>query len=423
MWNRRTGQPVRQRHRVAGHPRPTRIAAALPRDGGPGLIRRQVGPAAGHLLLRRQAALDAGDVDGAARRRRARASALFGTMDTWLLWNLTGGTGRRPRHRRHQRQPHHADGLATLDWDDELLRAVRRARGDAPGDRASLARAPTATAAAGRSAGCRSPASWATSRRPWSARRASRPARPRTPTAPATSCCSTPAPSVRVRARPADHRVLPARRPAARSSRSKARSRSTGRAVQWLRDQLGIISGAADSEDLAAKVDGHRRHVFRAAFSGLFAPYWRADARGAIVGLSRFHTNAHLARATLEAICYQTRDVVEAMAVDSASALTCSRSTAASPPTTCACSCRRTSSACRSPARWWPRPPRSAPPTRPGWPSDSGAGTGELRATGGNPAAGSRPGPRTAGRPATPAGSKAVQRTLDWVDVDQSQDQ
>ena len=53
------------------------------------------------------------------------------------------------------------------------------------------------------------------------------------------------------------------------------------------------------------------------AFSGLFAPYWRSDARGAIVGLSRFNTNAHLARATLEAICYQTRDVAEAMATDS----------------------------------------------------------------------------------------------------------
>jgi len=91
----------------------------------------------------------------------------------------------------------------------------------------------------------------------------------------------------------------------------------TGAAVQWLRDQLGIISGAAHSEDLARQVDDTSGLYFVPAFSGLFAPYWRADARGAIVGLSRFHTNAHLARATLEAICYQTRDVVEAMAADS----------------------------------------------------------------------------------------------------------
>ena len=91
----------------------------------------------------------------------------------------------------------------------------------------------------------------------------------------------------------------------------------TGSAVQWLRDQLGIISGAAQSETLAAQVEDNGGVYFVPAFSGLFAPYWRSDARGAIVGLSRFNTNAHLARATLEAICYQSRDVAEAMEKDS----------------------------------------------------------------------------------------------------------
>jgi glycerol kinase len=91
----------------------------------------------------------------------------------------------------------------------------------------------------------------------------------------------------------------------------------TGAAVQWLRDQLGIISGAAQSETLAAQVTDTAGLYFVPAFSGLFAPYWRADARGAIVGLSRFHTSAHLARATLEAIGYQSRDVAEAMERDS----------------------------------------------------------------------------------------------------------
>jgi len=92
----------------------------------------------------------------------------------------------------------------------------------------------------------------------------------------------------------------------------------TGSAVQWLRDQLGIISGAAQSEALARQVDDNGGVYFVPAFSGLFAPYWRSDARGAIVGLSRFNTNAHLARATLESICYQSRDVVDAMQADSA---------------------------------------------------------------------------------------------------------
>jgi glycerol kinase len=91
----------------------------------------------------------------------------------------------------------------------------------------------------------------------------------------------------------------------------------TGSAVQWLRDQLGIISGAADIEPLARQVADNGGVYFVPAFSGLFAPYWRSDARGAIVGLSRYNTSAHLARATLEAICYQSRDVSEAMEQDS----------------------------------------------------------------------------------------------------------
>jgi glycerol kinase len=91
----------------------------------------------------------------------------------------------------------------------------------------------------------------------------------------------------------------------------------TGSAVQWLRDQLGIIGSADESESLAATVPDSGGIYFVPAFSGLFAPYWRSDARGVIVGLSRFHTKAHLARATLEAICFQTRAVLDAMAEDS----------------------------------------------------------------------------------------------------------
>ncbi len=95
----------------------------------------------------------------------------------------------------------------------------------------------------------------------------------------------------------------------------------TGSAVQWLRDQVGIIDRAADIEHLAGQVPDNGGIYFVPAFSGLFAPYWRSDARGVIVGLSRFNTKAHLARATLEAICYQTRDVADAMTADSAVAL------------------------------------------------------------------------------------------------------
>ena len=91
----------------------------------------------------------------------------------------------------------------------------------------------------------------------------------------------------------------------------------TGSAIQWLRDQLGIISNAAETEALASSVTDTAGVYFVPAFSGLFAPYWRTDARGVIVGLTRAATKAHLARAALEAICYQTRDVMDAMVADS----------------------------------------------------------------------------------------------------------
>ena len=87
----------------------------------------------------------------------------------------------------------------------------------------------------------------------------------------------------------------------------------TGSAVQWLRDQLGIISHTSEIELLAKSVPDNGGVYFVPAFSGLFAPYWRSDARGVIVGLTRAVTKAHLARAALEAICYQTRDVIDAM--------------------------------------------------------------------------------------------------------------
>ncbi len=96
----------------------------------------------------------------------------------------------------------------------------------------------------------------------------------------------------------------------------------TGSAIQWLRDQLGIISHAAEIESLAATVADNGGVYFVPAFSGLFAPHWRSDARGAIVGLTRAATKAHLARAALEAVAYQTRDVIDAMAQETGVTLT-----------------------------------------------------------------------------------------------------
>ena len=91
----------------------------------------------------------------------------------------------------------------------------------------------------------------------------------------------------------------------------------TGALVQWLRDNLGLISDAPEIETLASTVEDNGGVYFVPAFSGLFAPYWRSDARGVIAGLTRFVNKGHIARAVLEASAYQTRDIVEAMNRDS----------------------------------------------------------------------------------------------------------
>src|SRR5439155_26208003 len=91
----------------------------------------------------------------------------------------------------------------------------------------------------------------------------------------------------------------------------------TGALVQWLRDNLGLISTAAEVNDLAATVEDNGGCYIVPAFSGLFAPYWRSDARGIIAGLTGYVTKGHLARAALEATAWQVKDVVEAMTGES----------------------------------------------------------------------------------------------------------
>jgi glycerol kinase len=95
-----------------------------------------------------------------------------------------------------------------------------------------------------------------------------------------------------------------------------------GALVQWIRDNLGMIEKSADVETLAKSVDDSGGMYFVPAFSGLFAPYWRSDARGAIVGMTRYINKGHFARAVLEATAYQTREILDAMEKDSGVKLT-----------------------------------------------------------------------------------------------------
>ena len=96
----------------------------------------------------------------------------------------------------------------------------------------------------------------------------------------------------------------------------------TGSLIQWLRDNLGLISQASEVESLAASVKDSGGVYFVPAFSGLFAPYWRSDARGVLVGLTRYTTKAHIARAALEATAFQTREVLDAVDADFGGQLT-----------------------------------------------------------------------------------------------------
>ena len=318
VWDRRTGRPYYNAI-VWQDTRTDRIAAALEREGKGDVIRARAGlpPATYFSGGKIQWILD--NVDG-VRDAAERGDAVFGNTDTWLLWNLTGGTDRGV----HVTDVTNASrtmlmDLQTLDWDDELLSffgiprpmlptirpssdpdlyGTTRARGPLRGEVAlsgDLGDQQAATVGQVCFAPGEAKNTYGTGN---------------------FMLLNTGEEIVRSRAGLLTTVAyqLGSARPVYALEGSIA---VTGSAVQWLRDQLGIISGAAEIEGLAATVEDSGGVYFVPAFSGLFAPYWRSDARGAIVGLSRFNTNAHLARATLEAICYQSRDVADAMAQDS----------------------------------------------------------------------------------------------------------
>ena len=323
VWNRKTGQPYYNAI-VWQDTRTDQIAAALDRDGRGDVIRRKAGlpPATYFSAGKLQWILE--NVDG-VRADAERGDALFGTPDVWVLWNLTGG----PAGGVHVTDPTNASrtmlmDLETLDWDDELLSFFGVPRRMLPQIRPS------------------------SSPQPYSVTRADGPMGGEVAltgilgdqqAAMVGQVCLKPGEAKNTYGT-GNFLLLNTGEKIVRSKNGllttvcyqfgeakpvyalEGSIAVTGSAVQWLRDQLGIISGAADSETLAAQVPDNGGIYFVPAFSGLFAPYWRSDARGAIVGLSRFNSNAHIARATLEAICYQSRDVVDAMAADSGVPLT-----------------------------------------------------------------------------------------------------
>ncbi|MEU6024335.1 glycerol kinase GlpK [Micromonospora sp. NPDC047134] len=324
VWNRRTGRPYYNAI-VWQDTRTDRIAAALDRDGRGEIIRRRAGlpPATYFAGGKIQWILE--NIEG-VRADAERGDAIFGTTDTWLLWHLTGGT----EGGAHLTDPTNASrtmlmDLETLDWDDELLSFFDIPRAMLPRIVASsdpqaygttLPQGPFAGTV--RIAGDLGDQQAAT----------------------VGQVCFAPGEAKNTYGT-GNFMLLNTGTEIVRSEAGllttvcyrfageppvyalEGSIAVTGSAVQWLRDQLKIIRTAAQSEELARQVEDNGGVYFVPAFSGLFAPYWRADARGAIVGLSRYNTDAHIARATLEAICYQSRDVAEAMARDSGVTVEC----------------------------------------------------------------------------------------------------
>ena len=318
VWDRKTGRPYYNAI-VWQDTRTDRIASALEREGKGDVIRRKAGlpPATYFSGGKVQWILE--NVDG-VREAAERGDAIFGNTDSWTLWNLTGGAdgGVHVTDVTNASRTMLMD-LETLDWDDELLGFFDIPRSMLPEIRPSS-----------------DPNGYGTTRAngPLGGEILLTGDLGDQQAATVGQVCFAPGEAKNTYGT-GNFMLLNTGTELVRSEAGllstvcykfgdepvvyalEGSIAVTGSAVQWLRDQLGIIRGAEQSETLARQVEDNGGVYFVPAFSGLFAPYWRSDARGAIVGLSRYNTSAHIARATLEAICYQSKDVVDAMAKDS----------------------------------------------------------------------------------------------------------
>jgi len=321
VWDRRTGRPVHNAI-VWQDTRTQRICEALGSlGGGADRYRAKVGLPLATYFSGPKVRWILDEVDG-ARAAAERGDLLFGTMDTWLLWNLTGGTegGVHVTDVTNASRTLLMD-LDTLAWDsgvaDELgiplsmlpeIRSSSEVYGDGrPGG--FLPGVPLAGILGDQQAATFGQASFYVG-----------------------TCKNTNGTVKFLLLNTGTDRVASengllttvcyrlGEAPAVYALEGSIAV--TGSLVQWLRDNLQIISSAAEVETLANTVPDNGGAYFVPAFSGLFAPYWRPDARGVLVGLTRFVNKGHIARAALEAVAFQTREVVDAMRADSGVELT-----------------------------------------------------------------------------------------------------
>ena len=313
VWDRATGEPVHnaivwQDTRTAG------IIDRLAGDAGPDRFRATTGLPLATYFAGPKIAWMLDEVPGL--RERAEAGDLCaGTIDSWLLWNLTGGTGGG----RHATDVTNASrtllmDLETLDWDQALVAEMGIPASMLPEVVPSIGRLGTGTGpldgvpisgilgdqqAALFGQGCHS----AGEAKNTYGTGCFLLMNTGTQKVPSTNGLLTTI-ACQVEGEPATYAL-------------EGSVAMAGATVQWLRDQMGLIADAADVEALARTVDDNGDVYLVPAFSGLFAPHWRSDARGVIVGLTRFANRGHIARAALESTAFQAAEQLDAMRADS----------------------------------------------------------------------------------------------------------
>ncbi|MGA6159876.1 glycerol kinase GlpK [Stenotrophomonas sp. NPDC087984] len=313
LWDRRTGKPVHNAI-VWQDTRTSGLCDQLGGEVGQDRFRDTTGLPLASYFSGPKAAWLLEQVPG-LRHRAEQGEIAFGTIDSWLIWNLTGGTdgGVHVTDVTNAGRTLLMD-LRTLQWDSSILAAMGLPEAMLPEIRSSaevygtavgqLAGVPVASALGDQQAAVFGQTCYGVGE--------------------AKNTYGTgsflllntgdrPVPSKSGLLTTMGYQ-LGGERPVYCLEGSIA---ITGALVQWFRDQLGIIRSADEIEPLAASVDDNGGAYIVPAFSGLFAPYWRSDARGVITGLTRYVTKAHLARAVLEATSWQTREVVDAMYQDS----------------------------------------------------------------------------------------------------------
>ena len=318
VWDRRTGEPIAN----AIVWQDTRVAEDVGRfasDGGQDRFRAQTGLPLSTYFSSLKLRWLLKHVPGAAEKAAA-GDLLFGNIDTFLVWNLTGG----PKGGVHVTDVTNASrtqllNLKTLDWDEKLLAAFEIPRAMLPEVRSSSDVYGAATLLA--IEGVELAGILGDQQAALVGQACFRPGEVKNTFG--TGCFLLM--NTGERAVPSNFGLLTTvaykMGSAAACYALEGGVAIAGALVQWLRDNLGMLDRSAEIETLARSVNDNGGVYFVPAFSGLYAPYWKENARGVIAGLTRYANKGHLARAVLEATAFQTREVVEAMEKDSQIAL------------------------------------------------------------------------------------------------------